>query len=345
MKLDRIEAKLPLDQAAARSREFEAAGYAGLWVGETDRDPFLPLALAAEHTERIELGTSIAVAFARTPMTVANVAWDLQGYSGGRFRLGLGSQVQAHIEKRFSMPWSHPAARMREYLAALHAIWDSWQNGSRLDFRGDFYSHTLMTPFFNPGPCEFGPPPLFLAAVGEKMTEVAGEMADGLFVHGFCTERYLREYVLPTVRRGQERRASPRPFEIAYPAFVVMGATEAELAKASEGVRKQIAFYGSTPAYRKVLELHGWGDLQTELNRLSKEGEWDAMGGLIDDDVLRAFAVVGSAAEVAFGLQQRYGDVVDRISLYLPYDAPPAQVAELTSSLTRDGSMKTGGPA
>ena len=231
------------------------------------------------------------------------------------------------------MPWSQPAARMREYIAALHAIWDCWQNGSKLDFRGDFYSHTLMTPFFNPGPNPYGTPKVFLAAVGEKMTEVAGEMAEGLFVHGFCTERYLRECVLPTVRRGQEQRAAPGPFEVAYPAFVVMGTTEEELTKAAKGVRKQIAFYGSTPAYRKVLELHGWGDLQTELNRLSKEGEWDAMGGLIDDDVLNAFAVIGSAPEVASGLQQRYGDVVDRISLYLPYDADAAQVAELTSAL------------
>lgn len=333
MKLDRIEAKLPLDQAAARSREFEAAGYAGLWVGETDRDPFLPLALAAEHTERIELGTSIAVAFARTPMTVANIGWDLQGYSAGRFRLGLGSQVQAHIEKRFSMPWSHPAARMREFLAALRAIWDCWQNGTRLEFRGEYYQHTLMTPFFNPGPCEYGPPPVFLAAVGEKMTEVAGELADGMFVHGFCTERYLRAHVLPTIQRGRERRPQPAPFEIAYPAFVAMGETEDELIRACTAVRKQIAFYASTPAYRKVLELHGWGEVQTELHTLAKQGAWDAMGEVIDDDILQAFAAVGSPAEVATLLHERYGDVVDRISLYLPYDAEPRQLDELTGAL------------
>ncbi|HEY2832778.1 MAG TPA: LLM class flavin-dependent oxidoreductase, partial [Sporichthyaceae bacterium] len=171
MKLDKIEVKIPLAAAAATAQSAEAAGYHGLWLGEIDREPFLPLALAAEHTERIELGTSIAVAFARTPMTLANAGWDLQGYSAGRFRLGLGSQVQAHIEKRFSMPWSHPAARMREFIAALQAIWDCWQNGTKLDFRGEFYQHTLMTPFFNPGPSEFGAPPVFLAAVGELMTE------------------------------------------------------------------------------------------------------------------------------------------------------------------------------
>jgi|SRR5882757_354322 len=333
MKLDKIEAKIPLAAAVATAQSAEADGYHGLWLGEIDRDPFLPLALAAEHTERIELGTSIAVAFARSPMTLANVGWDLQGYSAGRFRLGLGSQVQAHIEKRFSMPWSHPAARMREFIAALHAIWDCWQNGTKLDFRGDFYQHTLMTPFFNPGPSEFGPPPVFLAAVGELMTEVAGEMADGLFVHGFCTERYLREQVLPTVQRGRAKRTAQSRFEIAYPEFVVMGTTEAELATAAVAVRKQIAFYASTPAYRKVLELHGWGELQTELNRLSKQGEWDAMGELIDDKVLHAFATVGSPAAVAHGLRERYGDVVDRISLYMPYDVDPAQLSELTRAV------------
>jgi probable F420-dependent oxidoreductase len=334
MKLDKIEIRIPLEAAAATARECEAAGYDGLWVGETDREPFLPLALAAEHSERIELGTSIAVAFARTPMTVASAGWDLQGYAAGRFRLGLGSQIQPHIEKRFSMPWSQPAARMSEFIGALRAIWDCWQNDTKLDFRGEFYQHTLMTPFFNPGPCEFGPPPVFLAAVGELMTEVAGEMADGIFVHGFCTERYLREWVLPTLHRGQERRTSTLPFEIAYPAFVVMGETEEEQAAASVAVRKQIAFYASTPAYRKVLELHGWGELQTELNVLSKQGEWDAMGHLIDDDVLHAFAAVGTAKAVAQILQERYADVVDRISLYMPYDAAPAQVSELTGALT-----------
>ncbi len=334
MKLDKVEIRIPLGGAAALARDVEAAGYQGLWVGETDRDPFLPLALAAEHSERLELGTSIAVAFARTPMTVANIGWDLQDHAAGRFRLGLGSQIQTHIEKRFSMPWSQPAARMSEFIAALRAIWDCWQNGTKLDFRGDFYQHTLMTPFFNPGPCEYGPPPVFLAAVGELMVEVAGEMADGLFVHGFCTERYLREWVLPTLARGQERRTATRPYEIAYPAFVVMGETEAELATAATAVKKQIAFYASTPAYRKVLELHGWGEVQTELNRLSKQGEWDAMGEVLDDDVLHAFAAVGSASEVAEALQKRFGDVIDRLSLYMPYDADPAQVAELTGALT-----------
>lgn len=333
MKLDHIEAQLPLGVAASRSREIEAAGYAGLWVGETDRDPFLPLALAAEHTERLQLGTSIAVAFARTPMTLAHLGRDLQDFSGGRFALGLGSQVQAHIEKRFSMPWTHPAARMREFIAALHAIWDCWQNGTRLDFRGDFYQHTLMTPFFDPGPSAVGPPRVLLAAVGEKMTEVAGEMADGLFVHGFCTERYLREAVLPMVRRGRDRATAARDFEIVYPAFVVLGETEAELAAATAAVKKQIAFYASTPAYRKVLDLHGWGELQPELNRLSKQGEWEAMGELLDDDVLTAFAAVGPPAAVAATLRARFTDVVDRLTLYLPYAADPDQLRELTGAL------------
>ncbi len=191
-----------LTAVANQARKAEDAGYDGAWSAETGHDPFLPLVIAAEHTERLELGTGIVVAFGRNPMITANVAWDLNVYSRGRFLLGLGSQIKPHIEKRYSMPWSHPAPRMREFISALHAIWDSWQNGTKLDFRGDFYTHTLMTPFFNPGPSPFGPPRVFLAAVGEGMTRVASEVADGLLVHGFTTERYLREVTVPTVVSG-----------------------------------------------------------------------------------------------------------------------------------------------
>jgi probable F420-dependent oxidoreductase len=313
-----------LSRAGAAAREVEEAGYDGAWAAETSHDPFFPLLIAAEHTQRIELGTGIAVAFARNPMTLAQVAYDLQAFSEGRFILGLGSQIKTHITRRFSMPWSHPADRMRELISAIRAIWESWNTGNKLDFRGDFYSHTLMTPFFNPGPNPHGNPKIFLAAVGERMTEVAGEVADGLLCHGFTTEAYLRQVTIPAVERGLARSGRTlADFEISGPGFVVTGATEDDMVKAATGVRQQIAFYGSTPAYRPVLEMHGWGDLQDELNRLSKQGEWVKMGELIDDDILNTFAVVAEPAKLAAGLKDRYGGVIDRISFYAPYRADP----------------------
>ena len=313
-----------LEGAGAAAAEAEAAGYDAVWGAETSHDPFLPLLLAAEHTERIEIGTAIAVAFARSPMTLANTAYDLQAFSGGRFLLGLGSQIKPHIEKRFSMPWSHPAPRMREFISAVRAIWDCWQNGTKLDFRGDFYTHTLMTPFFDPGPNPHGVPPVYLAAVGEKMAEVAGEVADGLLVHGFTTERYLKEVTLPAVERGLAKAGKTRAdFSVSYPGFVVTGDTEEEMAKAAEATRKQIAFYASTPAYRGVLDAHGWGELQPELNALSKSGQWDEMGRRIDDEGLDTFAVVAEPEKVPARVLERFGDAADRFSFYAPYASDP----------------------
>ncbi|MEJ5254374.1 MAG: LLM class F420-dependent oxidoreductase [Acidimicrobiales bacterium] len=315
---------LDLDEVVGQAKDAEAAGYDGLWSAETSHDPFFPLLLAAEHTTRLELGTGIAVAFARNPMITANIGYDLQVYSKGRFLLGLGSQIKPHITKRFSMPWSSPAARMREFILAMRAIWESWETDDKLDFRGEFYTHTLMTPFFNPGPNPYGPPKVFLAAVGEKMTEVVGETCDGMLCHGFTTERYLKEVTLPALDRGLARSGRSRAdLELSLPAFVVTGANEEEMAASARGVRQQIAFYGSTPAYRPVLELHGWGDLQPELNALSKQGRWAEMGELIDDEVLNAFAVVAEPAGVAAGLLARFGGVVDRISFYAPYKTAP----------------------
>ena len=317
----KVDGGLGSDLAAApkEAREAEAAGYDGIWSAETGHDPFFPLVLAAEHTERIELGCGIVVAFGRTPMNLAHIGHDLQTYSKGRFNLGLGSQIKPHIEKRYSMPWSHPAPRMREFILAMRAIWDSWNTGDRLDFRGDFYSHTLMTPFFSPGANQYGPPKVFLAAVGEKMTEVAGEVADGMLVHGFTTERYLREVTMPAIERGLAKAGRDRStFELSIPSFVVTGRDEKELEAAAVGVRRQIAFYGSTPAYRGVLDIHGWGDLQTELNTLSKQGAWEAMGKLIDDEILEAFAVVAPPDELAGALKQRWTGAIDRVSFYAP---------------------------
>jgi probable F420-dependent oxidoreductase len=302
----------------------ERAGYDGFWTAETNHDPFFPLVIAAEHSEHIQLGTGIAVAFARNPMSMAVVGNDLQLLSEGRFLLGLGSQIKPHITKRFSMEWSKPAARMREFVLAMRAIWQAWNESSKLDFRGDFYTHTLMTPFFDPGPNPHGPPRVFLAAVGEKMTEVVGETCDGMLCHGFTTERYLREVTLPALDRGLDQSGRDRSaLELSLPAFVVTGTNEEEMAASAKGVRQQIAFYGSTPAYRPVLERHGWGGLQDELNPLSKEGRWVEMGDLIDDEVLTTFAVVAEPPEIAPELLRRYGDLVDRISFYAPYKAAP----------------------
>ncbi len=325
-----------------QAREQEAFGYSGLWTAETSHDPFLPLMLAAEHTERIEIGTSIAVAFARSPMTLANVGWDLQAYSRGRFILGLGSQIKPHITKRFSMPWSKPAARMREFVLALRAIWDTWLDGTPLAFRGEFYTHTLMTPFFTPAASDlapYGPPKVFLAAVGELMTEVAGEVCDGMICHGFTTERYLREVTIPALARGRAKAGKTMEgFEIVGPSFVVSGLDEAELDNAKTGTRQQIAFYGSTPAYRPVLELHGWGGLQDELNGLSKQGRWVEMGGLIDDEILNTFAVVGEPEQVGAELLRRYGDTIQRISLYTPYATAPDRWRPVVAALTAASS-------
>jgi probable F420-dependent oxidoreductase len=314
-----------ITDAAGRAAHLEAAGYSGAWTAETSHDPFLPLAAASTSTNEIELGTSIAVAFARNPMLLANIGWDLQTMSQGRFILGLGSQIKPHITKRFSMEWSRPAARMREMIQAIRAIWDTWQNGTPLGFRGEFYRHTLMTPFFTPPASDlgdFGLPKVFLAGVGELMTEVAGEVCDGFFCHGFTTEKYLREVTLPALERGRAKAGKTMEgFEIVGPSFVVTGNTDEEMQQATAGTRQQIAFYGSTPAYRPVLEIHGWGGIQDELNTLSKQGKWVEMGELIDDEMLETFAVVGSPEEVAPELGRRYADVISRISFYAPYES------------------------
>jgi probable F420-dependent oxidoreductase len=322
-----------LGQAGKAAAAQEARGYDGIWTAETSHDPFLPLAVAAEHTTTVDLGTSIAVAFARNPMTLAQTSWDLQAQSG-RFILGLGSQIRAHITRRFSMPWSHPAARMREMILAIRAIWESWNDGTKLDFQGDFYTHTLMTPFFNPGPNPHGDARIFLAGVGTRMTEAAGEVADGFICHGFTTERYVREVTLPTIERGRAKAGkSLDGFELSGPMFIVTGRDESEMATAATAVRQQIAFYGSTPAYRPVLELHGWGDLQDVLNRMSKEGKWQEMGELVDDEMLNAFAVVGPIDSVVTKLRERWDGLLDRLSFYAPYDLEPDELTKLIAAL------------
>ena len=308
-----------LAKAGQSSKKLEALGYQGAITAETSHDPFFPLLLAAQETEKIELITSIAVAFSRTPMNLANIGHDLNSFSKGRFVLGLGSQIRPHITKRFSMPWSKPAARMREFILAMRAIWDCWHQGEPLNFDGEFYTHTLMTPMFSPLDNEYGAPKVFLAAVGPMMTEVAGEVADGVIMHAFTTEKYMREVTLPAVEKGLAKAGRSRDdFEVTYPGFIVTGNTEEEFNATKTAVCKQIAFYGSTPAYAPVLGVHGWGDLQPELNKMSKQGQWDEMGTLITDEILDQFAIVGEVDDIVDKFKARWGGLVDRTTGSLP---------------------------
>jgi probable F420-dependent oxidoreductase len=320
--------------AATAAREAEDLGYHAVWFGETAHDPFLSVTLAASATSGIEVGTGVAIAFARSPMTLAVTANDLQIVSKGRFVLGLGSQVRPHITRRFSMPWSHPAARMREFVLAMRAIWRCWHEGEPLDFQGEFYSHTLMTPFFNPGPNAYGSPQVFIAGVGDLMTQVVGEVADGFLCHGFTTERYLREVTLPALERGRKRAGLTMDgLQVSGLPFVVTGRTEEEVATSTAAVKDQIAFYASTPVYRPVLDLHGWGDLQQELTGLSKAGRWSEMAGLIDDEMLRTFAIVAAPEDVATAVRQRFGDVFSRMHLYVKPALDPATMRPIIAEL------------
>lgn len=322
---------LQLEEAA---RVAEREGFDGVLVTETRHDPFVALTLAARATERVRLSSAIAVAFARNPMNTAMLANDLQLVSGGRFVLGLGSQVKPHIERRFSMPWSHPAKRMREYVEAIRAIWASWETGDRLRFEGEFYSHTLMSPVFSPGPNPHGNPRIALAAVGTLMTETAGAVADGFLSHSFTTARYLHEVSLPALERGRASAdRTGEPVEVSLPALVAVGRTDAELDTATAAIKKQIAFYGSTPAYKGVLELHGWGELHERMHAGSVKGEWDAMTSLVTDEVLAEFAVVGSPTEVAAQLRDRFAGVVQRLSFSTPYPVQPDVWPELLGAL------------
>ena len=323
MKVDRHAGQLTeVMKTAPRSEEL---GFDGLWFAEIAGDPMVPMTLAAAATESVDLGTAIVVALARTPMTLAMTGNDLQVLSKGRVILGLGSQIKPHIERRYSMPWSRPAARMREFVVAMHAIWSCWNDGTKLDFRGDFYTHTLMTPVFSPPPNPWGAPRVYLSAVGPKMTEIAGEVADGMLAHPFSTERYLREVTMPALEVGLKRANRTRDgFEVAAPSMVVTGRSEEEYAKHASEVRRRIAFYASTPNYRTVLESHGWGALQDELNSMSKQGRWEDMGLLIDDEILQTFAVCGEPHEIAPEIARRYGDLCDRV---LFESVPPEQDA------------------
>lgn len=321
MKVDSALRDLPLALVAREAAQREELGYDGMWTAEAEHDAFLPIPLVTTATSRVSVGTGIAVAFARNPMNLAYLASDLQELARGRFVLGLGSQVKAHIVRRYSMPWSRPAARMAEMVSAIRAIWDSWESGSRLDFEGDFYSHTLMTPEFSPGPAPYGYPKIFVAAVGPRMLETAGRVADGVFLHSFTTERYLREVALPAIGRGLKSAGrAPADLEVAATPFVVTGSTEEEMAESREAVRRRIAFYGSTPAYRPVLDLHGWGALADELHAQSvaartEPSRWDHLVNLVDDETLAEFVVAEEPGSVGPAVQDRFRGIADRIRL------------------------------
>ena len=315
-------------------REIEAVGYDRAFSFEAKHNPFIPLAVAGEHTSSIELGTAIAIAFARTPMTLANAAWDLQTVTGGRFTLGLGSQIRPHIEQRYGMPWSKPAARMRELVLGIRAIFAAWQDGAPLSFEGEFYTHTRMIPAFDPVPNPFGPPPIFTAGFGPRMTAVAGEVADGFLVHPVNSRRSLQELTIPAIAEGARRAGrSVDEVQVVCVTIVVTGRDEAEMRRSREAVRGQLAFYGTTPAYLPVFELHGYGDLHPELYRLAKEDRWTEMPGLIDDELIETIGVVGEPGSIAAKIRSRLDGISDHVSLVNNRAPDPQHFAEVVADL------------
>ncbi len=333
----KIHTTAPLEdprQAREAFRHLEEIGYDGAFSFEAKHDPFLPLVSAAETTRELLLGTAVAIAFARNPMNLANLAYGIQSISEGRFILGLGSQIRPHIQNRFSMPWSNPAKRMREIVLAIKAIFARWEGVAELDFRGEFYRHTLMIPAFDPGPNPFGPPPIYVGGFGPLMTEVAGEVADGFFGHPFNTRESLEINVLPAIERGLAKsRRTRSDIDLIFATLVVTADTEEEFERSKLAARKQLAFYGSTPAYRPTLDCHGWGDLHLELNRLSKENRWDEMSDLIDDEVLEAIAVVGPRKEIAGKLNARLAGIANGVSLTHNRAPDPEQWADIVAEL------------
>lgn len=333
MKIDGALLTPDLSLVPDRVRELEEAGFDGCFSFEGPHEPFMPLLLAAEHSN-LEVATGLAIAFARTPMTVANLAYDLQHFSEGRFILGLGSQIRPHIEARYSMPWSKPVSRMKEFVRAIRAIFACWNGDEPLKFKGEFYTHALMPPLFNPGPNKHGYPPIFVGGVGPKMTEAAGEVADGMLVHPFHTRTFLDQLTVPAIERGlSASNRSLDDFTMAIQTLVVMGKDDSEFEMASMMTRNQIAFYASTPAYRHVLDAEGWGELQPELRQLTKEGRWHEMAERISDEMLDKIAIVGTPKQVAKKLLERYGDLADRIAFSSPYPINPECSAEVIRDL------------
>lgn len=317
MKLDALVFPGPLKNFPTTAHHLETLGFDTLWTLETQHNPFFPLILSAEHTHTMKLGTSIAVAFPRSPMVMAHLAWDLQEFSSGRFILGLGTQVRGHIERRFSVPWDSPGPRLREVILALRAIWDCWQNGSPLEFQGKFYSFTLMTPFFNPGPITHPEVPIFIAGVNPYMCRLAGELCQGMHIHPLHSVKFIREAIVPKIQEGADKAGRDfREVVLSTAAFVATGSGTEAVNKAKEKVRTQIAFYSSTRNYFPVLEMHGWGETARALQKKSIAGDWDGMSREITDEMLDEFAIIGTYSELANKIKKKYDGVVDRLSLY-----------------------------
>jgi len=322
-----------LEKTGSVARLVEEAGFSGVTTQENRHDAFLPLAVAATQTSRVQLRTSISIAFARSPMSSAMMAWDIQAASNGRFTLGLGSQVKGHNIRRFSVPWSPPAPRMREYVQSVRAIWDCWQNDSKLDYQGDHYQFTLMTPNFTPEKLTCGLPRIEIAAVGPVMMRVAAEECDGVMLHGFCTKKYLEEAVMPRLQKGLDGAGRNREqFEISGGGFIVTGKDDKAVDELFEWVRMRVGFYGSTPSYWPVFEVHGLQDLGHKLNDMSKKGQWDAMTAEISDDVVRLFSAVGRHDELVGAIEERFGGLTDIVGL--PADTPPDVIQDVTAIAT-----------
>lgn len=315
MRFDAVLPPASLSSLPEIARSAEALGFHALWSTETQHDPFLPLGIAAEHTQRIHLGTAIAVAFVRSPTVLAHTAWDLADASRGRFILGLGTQVKAHVERRFGMPWpDSPAGKLRDLIHAMRAVWRSWQEGAPLDHHGAYHTLTLMTPFFSPAPIEHPSIPVYIAGVNPALCRLAGEAADGFIAHPYHSAEYLRQVVRPEIDAGAER-AGRAPSDIQLSVTVLAATDDAE----AGFVRSQIAFYASTPTYRPVMAHHGWGEVADRLRALSRQMAWGEMPSLITDEMLSTFAMVAPEEKLAERLLQRYAGLADRVSLYLPY--------------------------
>jgi len=315
MKFDAVLPPIQLEQIPELAKEAERIGFDAIWSTETRHDPFLPLALIAEHTQELQMGTAVAIGLARSPATLAYTAWDLAQTSRGRFILGLGTQVKAHIERRFGVPWpASPLQKFRELIHAIRSFWETWQKGSRLNFRGEYFKLSLMSPFFNPGPIDHPKIPIYIAGVNKGLCLLAGETADGFHVHPYHSSQYLQQVVLPSIQDGLERSSRERE-SISISVTALVASEEAE----KEFIRSQIAFYASTPSYRPVMDLHGWGEVADQLRELSRRGQWDEMMGRITDGMVDTFATVAPQGELAEALKERYAGLADRMTLYLPF--------------------------
>ena len=334
-----IDASLPpatLSTIPAIACAAEEIGFQALWGSETTHDPFLPGALIAQHTRRLAYGTAVAIAFARSPATLAYTAWDLAQASQGRFILGLGTQVKAHIERRFGMPWPEsPVKKLRELISAIRAFWHTWQSGEPLNFRGEYYKLTLMSPFFNPGPIDFPDIPIYVAGVNTGLARLAGELADGFHVHPLNSRCYLQAVLLPAIEQGALQAGRSRDqVKVTVTAFAASGPEEAEFA------RQQISFYASTPSYRSIMALHGWEATAQQLSMLASRGRWAEMPALIDDDMLGTFCVIAPQAELPAALRARYAGLADRLGLYLPF--VPGEQDDFWRSLVSQASRSAG---